>query len=373
MVVQSPAAPSEPSESNESKEEVFARCERFLGGHGRTHPHDELLELAAATGEDERPDRYGTGAVIADFEQEVAQILGTEAAVFLPSGTMAQQIALRIWSERKRCATVAYHPMCHVETKEEKGYQRLHGLHARLAGDPHLLLTLDDLKGIAEPIAALLLELPQRDLGGQMPSWEELEAQTAWAREHGAAVHLDGARLWEAGPCYGKSYAEIGSLFDSVYVSFYKGVGAIAGSALAGPADFIAEARVWQVRQGGRLIHLYPYVLSARTKLRQRLERFPHYHERALAIAAVLREIPGIVVKPDPPQVHMMHVYLRGDSEKLTAAALEIARTERVALFQGLRPTDLPEWSMFELGIGDAADQLGDAEIRELFTRVVRV
>ena len=353
-------------------EEVLRHCERFLAGHGIRSPRDELAELASAAGPDEEADVYGAGALIADFEREVADILGTEAAVFLPSGTMAQQIALRIWSDRKGVGTVAYHPMCHVETKEEKGYQRLHGLHARLVGNARELLTLADLQAVAEPVAALLIELPQRDLGGVLPSWETLQAQTAWARERGAAVHMDGARLWEAGPCYGRSYAEVSALFDSVYVSFYKGVGGLAGSALAGPADFIAEARVWQIRHGGRILHLYPYVLSARTNLRKRLGRFPHYHARALAVADVLRTIPGVVIKPDPPHAHMMHVYLHGDPERLMAANLVIAREERVALFRGLRPTDLPNWSVFELGIGDAADALTDDEIRAYFVRVLR-
>ncbi|MGI8551303.1 MAG: beta-eliminating lyase-related protein, partial [Dehalococcoidia bacterium] len=140
----------------QSKERILAQCDRFLSGHPRRRPHDELQELAAATGLDEEADRYGSGALIADFEQEIAQILGTEAGLFLPSGTMAQQIALRIWSERRRCATVAYHPMCHVETNEEKGSQRLHGLHARLVGNPRRLLALTDLEAVTEPIAALL-------------------------------------------------------------------------------------------------------------------------------------------------------------------------------------------------------------------------
>ncbi|MCA1668498.1 MAG: threonine aldolase [Thermomicrobia bacterium] len=354
-----------------AKEEIFARCERFLGGHGPMHPHDELRALAAATAPEERADVYGKGDLIEDFEREIAALLGMEAALFLPTGTMAQQIALRIWAEEKRIDTVAYHPMCHVETKEEKGYQRLHGLHARLVGDARRLMTREDLEAVAEPLAALLIELPQRDLGGQLPSWEELRAQTAWARERGAAVHMDGARLWESAPFYGRSYAEIAGLFDSVYVSFYKGIGAMAGSALAGSAAFIAEARVWQVRHGGRIIHLFPYVLSARAKLRQRLDRFPHYHARAVAVAKVLQAIPGIAVKPDPPQTHMMHVYLHGDPERLTAAALEIAREERIALFRDLRPTDLPHWTMFELSIGDAADALTDEEIRDAFTRVM--
>jgi len=359
------------NQATPTKEAIMEACERFLGGHGPMRPHDALTALAAATAPDERADVYGKGDLIEAFEQEIATLLGTEAALFLPTGTMAQQIALRIWAGWKRCDTIAYHPMCHVETKEEKGYQQLHGLHARLVGDARRLMTLEDVQTVAEPIAALLIELPQRDLGGMLPSWEELRAQTAWARERGAAVHMDGARLWESAPFYGRSYAEIAGLFDSVYVSFYKGIGAMAGSALAGSADFIAEARVWQVRHGGRIIHLFPYVLSARTNLRQRLGRFPHYHERAIAIANVLHGVPGIVVKPDPPQTHMMHVYLHGDPKRLKENALAIAREEHVALFRSLRPTDLPNWSMFELSIGDAADALTDNEIRDYFTRVM--
>ena len=94
--------------------------------------------------------------------------------------------------------------------------------------------------------------MPQREIGGQLPSWSDLEAQVAWARDRGVAVHMDGARLWESGPFYERSYAEIAALFDSVYVSFYKGIGAIAGAALSGPAPFIGEARLWQRRSGGR-------------------------------------------------------------------------------------------------------------------------
>src|SRR5579871_7536 len=111
----------------------------------------------------------------------------------MPSGAMAQQIALRICSERKNCRTVGFHPTCHVEIHEKKGYQLLHGLHGYLAGDRERLISLADVQSVAEPIAALLLELPQREIGGQLPTWDELQAQTAWAREQGVAVH-DGWR-----------------------------------------------------------------------------------------------------------------------------------------------------------------------------------
>lgn len=350
---------------------TFLRCERFLNGHGPMRPRAELAALAEEVGGDELADTYGEGELIAGFEREIAGLLGKEAAVFLPSGTMAQQIALRIWGERMHCRTVAFHPTCHLELHEQKGYQYLHGLRARLVGDPKKLLTLADLEGMAEPVAALLLELPQREIGGQLPAWDELCAQVAWARARGIAVHMDGARLWEAAPYYDRSYAEIAALFESVYVSFYKGVGAIAGAALAGPADVIAEARIWQRRHGGALIHLFPLVVSARMHLRQRLPHFPSYHRRAVEVAAVLSALPGVVVKPDPPQAHMMHVYLPGDAERMQEAALRIAREERVALFRRLSPADVPGYAMFELAIGDGASALTDDEIGAYFTRIL--
>ena len=135
---------------------------------------------------------------------------------------------------------------------------------------------------------------------------------------------------------------EIAGLFDSVYVSFYKGIGAIAGAALCGPAAFIAEARLWQRRHGGNLVQLYPFVLSARANLRRRLPKFGGYVERAQAVARVLSAIPGVTVKPDPPQTNMMHVFLQCDPERLVEECVEIAQTERVQLFRRPVTTGVP-------------------------------
>ncbi len=361
----------EKQDAEAERRAIYARCERFIGWHGQQRPRDVLTQLAEAIGAEEMPDHYGAGTVIEDFEHEIAGMLGKEAAVFMPSGTMAQQIALRIWSERKGIRTIAFHPTCHLELHEEKGYQYLHGLQGRLVGDARTLLVLEDLQAVKEPIAALLLELPQREIGGQLPTWDDLQAQVTWARVRGAALHMDGARLWESAPFYDRLYAEIAGLFDSVYVSFYKGIGAIAGAALAGPDDFIAEARIWQRRYGGNLIHLYPYVLAAREGLRRRLPRFPHYHERAVSLARALDEIPGIEIVPNPPHTNMMHLYVRGDREKLLDASLAIAREERVALLNWLAPTDMPGWWRWELAVGDATDNFTDDEIAGYFRRVL--
>ena len=347
-------------------------AERFLNAwHGGPGPRGRLLELAEATGDDERFDRYGAGERIERLERRIADLLGKEAAVFMPSGTMAQPIALRIWSERRGIGTVAFHPTCHLEIHEEKGYQRLHGLHGTLVGDPNRLITLDDLQRIREPLAALLLELPQREIGGLLPSWEDLGAQVGWAREREIALHLDGARLWEAQPFYARPHREIAGLFDSVYVSFYKGLGGIAGAALAGDAALVAEARVWQRRQGGNLVTLHPFVVAAELALDERLDRMPVHAAHARALAAALAEVDGIEVVPDPPQTPLFHLLLRGDRERLTEAALSVAEERKVFLFAEPSSTTSPRWQRHEVMVGDVTLSLEPAELAELYAEVL--
>jgi threonine aldolase len=232
---------------------------------------------------------------------------------------------------------------------------------------------LDDLEALAEPIAALLLELPQREIGGQLPRWEELVAQSEWAHAHGVALHLDGARLWETQPFYARPLAEIAAPFDSVYVSFYKILNAVAGAALAGPEDFVAEARVWLRRHGGNLVTQYPLVLSARAGLRDHLGRIEEYVARARAIARCLAEIPGVRIVPDPPPTNMMHVVLPGEPDALLDESARIARDEGVSLFTRLRASEVPGFSILEIAVGDGAMALDDALITLLFRRVVGV
>lgn len=354
------------AEKAKRAERVFNSCSRFLGQHGRRSPQEILTELAEFAGPDLLADNYGRGELINGFEAEIAELLGKEAAVFMPSGTMAQQIALRIWSERRGCPNVAMHPKNHLSLHEQDAYEVLHGLRGVLVGHPDRLMTPDELQAVAQPLAALLLELPQREIGGQLPSWEELSAMTGWARERGIAAHMDGARLWESGPFYDRPYAEIAGLFDTVYVSFYKGLGGLAGSALAGPADVIAEARVWQRRHGGNLIRLYPYVLSAKLGLDQRLPRMGAYYQRAREIAEDLSTFSRIEIVPSPPQTNMMHLYLRGDRDKLMDAVVDLAKETGIGILRGLMPSPLPSYQKWELSVGDATLDFSRQEIRDL-------
>ena len=351
---------------------AVAGAERFLNAwHGLPGARARLESLAEAVDERERADRYGEGERLERLERTTAELLGKEAAVFMPSGTMAQQIAMRIWCERRGLRTIAFHPTCHLELHEEKGYERLHGLHATLVGDPNGLVTLADLEGFREPIAALLLELPQRELGGLLPEWDDLVAQTAWARQHDVGLHLDGARLWEAQPYYARPHAEIAGLFDSVYVSFYKGLGGMAGAVLAGDAELVAEARVWQRRHGGTLVTMFPYVIAAETALDERLERMPTYLEHARALAAALTTVDGLEVVPDPPQTPLFHIHLEGDRVALAEAALAVAGERKVFLFAEPSSTTSPRRQRHEVMVGEVTLALSPDEVRELYAEIL--
>jgi threonine aldolase len=360
-----------PAFSRDVKLEVLAEsCTRFLFGHGRRSADELLATIAPGT----VIDYYGIGGVVTELEHEVASLLGKDAALFLPTGTMAQQATLRVHADRRASRSVAFHPACHMETNEERGYQRLHGLFGVPVGPRDEPLSSATLGQVHEPIAALLLELPQRALGGTLPLWKELVAQVTWAHERGAAVHLDGARLWDATPFYKakhrKSLADIAGLFDTVYVSFYKGLGGIAGCCVAGDADVIEELSVWRTRHGGRAFGLWPYAASALSALRTRLPRMPAYYRHALAIAEAVRDLPGVEVLPDPVQSPMMHLRFSVGHDALRERVVEIARTEKVWTFARPWASLGPRLHEFELHVGDATLQLSPAEIRDLFVRL---
>jgi threonine aldolase len=342
-------------------------CDRALAGHGP----QTAADLLATVPPDTAVDRYGAGGVVAELEAEVAGLLGQAAAVYLPSGTMAQQAVLRVHAARRARQTVVFHPQCHLEVHEGRALERLQGLQGRPAGHRDRLLALADLEAVAEPPAALLLELPQRDLGGQLPAWEDLVAQTAWARDRGAAVHLDGARLWEAAAGYGRPPAEVAALFDTTYVSFYKGIGALAGCCLGGPEDVVAEVREWRSRMGGTLFGMWPGAASALTCLRRRLPLFGGYLERAREIAAAVHDLPGVTVVPDPPQTPMLHLLLRTTPERFTAAVRSLAE-QGLWTWERAMPTGDPAVQRVEFSIGDATTALSVAEIRDAVAALAR-
>jgi len=343
------------------------QCDRHLTGHG---PVDVAAMLAAIPAHTV-VDRYGDGGVVADLEAEIASLLGKPAAVFLPTGTMAQQLTLRLHAERRGRRTVLYHPMCHLEQHEGRALERLQGLVGRPVGDANRLLDLDALRSVAEPPAAVLIELPQRDLGGVQPAWDDLAAQVGWARDKGAAVHLDGARLWESATGYGRPLAEVAAGFDSVYVSFYKLIGALPGCCVAGEAQLVAELREWRQRMGGTQFGLWPNAATALTLLHERLPKLPAYLSHARAIADVLREMDGVAVVPDPPQTSMMHLLLSAPAETLEAGIRALATEQSLWTWSRAMTTIDPAVQRVELSVGDATLALDPPDVAKAICTLI--
>jgi threonine aldolase len=355
--------------------ELLRGCTRFLSGHGRIPAHEELLEVAEycrKTGAE--ADVYGVGRFLNGFEEEMAALLGMPAAVFTPSGIMAQQIALRIWADRAASRHIGLHATSHVEVNEHLAYVHLHRLQRVALGEKNAPYTAADLSSRTERLSSALLELPYRRLGGALPTWTELEAIKEAAKEKGIRLHLDGARLWESRPYYDRPLAEICRGFDSAYISFYKGIGAMTGSMLLGPVDFIKDARIWQRRHGGNLYTLHPYAVSSKINVDKRRDCFESYWTRTKALALVLATVEGVTVRPTEPPSPMMHLLLKGSVETLSARRDRIAQEDRFWLGGILESdgTNDPGYfvSMLEVAAGDATMTLTDDEVEAAFRKL---
>jgi threonine aldolase len=312
---------------------------RVLGHGPRPTLEDALRHLsegaAGAYDLGERVDAYGDG-VVAELERRTADLLGKPAAVFFPTGTMAQQVALRVHAARAGVDTVALHPLAHPEVHEDGALGALTGLRTVHPTREWRQPTPEEVLGLGEPIAALMLELPLRDAGFTLPSWEELTALCALPNV--PAVHLDGARLWECVEHFGRPLPEIAALAESVYVSYYKSLGGISGAALAADEEFADEARLWRHRYGGALYQQWPAALSALAGLATELPRLPEYVARAREVAAVLSatlsaELPWARVNPAVPHTHQFQVWVDAPWHRVELAAVTQAEETGVALF----------------------------------------
>ncbi|MET7896344.1 threonine aldolase family protein [Streptomyces mirabilis] len=287
----------------------------------------------------DRPvDMYG-GQIVETLEERVAGLLGKEAAAFFPTGTMAQQVALRCWAGRTGNPTVALHALGHPEVHERQAFSQVSGLRPVRVTDEPRLPTAQEVRDFEEPFGALLLELPLRDAGFVLPSWEELSEVVEAARDRDAVVHFDGARLWECTSHFGRPLDEIAGLADSVYVSFYKSLGGFGGAVIAGPKTLIDEAKTWRHRYGGMILQQFPTVLAALIGLDQELPRLPQYVAHARVVAAALREgfteakVPWVRVHPEEPHTHQFQVWLPYDPDVLTDAALRQTEETKTSLF----------------------------------------
>ncbi|HVM28291.1 MAG TPA: beta-eliminating lyase-related protein [Mycobacteriales bacterium] len=343
---------------------------RALSGWGRTALAEDAAALAdeAARGGD--TDRYGGGGVVADVEEQVRDLLGADAAVLCPSGTLAQQVALRHWC--RRSPRVAMHATAHPLLHEDDALPTVQGLAPVVVGER---VELDAVRAAHHdrPLGAVLVELPYRETGGQLTTYDELAQLSAWCRESGVALHVDGARLWECGPAFaaaGRSLADVVALADSVYVSLYKGLGAPGGAVLLGPADLAEHTRLWRHRLGGTLVTMWPIALGARRGLREALPQVPSWVAHAQALAAALERAGAEVVVP--PVTPLLHAVLPGAPDRVEDALVEASRAAGIWLGRP-QPGPREGTSRLEIAVMGPSLEVPPEEAAELLARVVAV
>ncbi|WP_328739571.1 beta-eliminating lyase-related protein [Streptomyces erythrochromogenes] len=321
-------------------------------------------------------DIYGDG-VVAELERRVAQLLGTQDAAFFPSGTMAQQVALRCWAGRTGNPVVALHPMSHPEMWEGEALSTVSGLRVVHPTTGAHQMTAEEVEAVREPFGTLMLELPLREAGFLLPTWEELQALVEAGREREAAIHFDGARLWECTVHFGRPLPEIAGLADSVYVSFYKSLGGLSGAALAGSREFVEETRVWRHRYGGQIFRQFPQALAALAGLERELPRLPSYVAQARRVAGALREalaksgVPWSRVHPEEPHTHQFQVWLPYDPDRLTDAGLRQAEETGTVLFRRWSAGGPPGLAVTEVDVTQPGLSWTESDVHEAVSAFV--
>jgi threonine aldolase len=311
---------------------------------------------------DDSTDEYSNG-IVEVLERRVAALLGFPAAAYFPTGTMAQQVALRSWAGRTGNPVVALHPLAHPELHEDESLTTVCGLRTIHTTDAPRLPTAAEVQGLGDPFGTLMLELPLREAGFVLPTWDELVATVAAARDRQAMVHFDGARLWECTAHFGRDLAQIAGLADSVYVSLYKSLRAISGAVLAGPQSLVDEAKVWRRRYGGQPYQQYPAVVSALLGLERELPRLPSYVAQARMVMEVLREelatsVSWFRIAPEVAHTHQFKIWLPYEPEELRDAGVSQAEDTGVSFFRNWwssGPAAPPGIAVTEVTVGSQA------------------
>src|SRR3954468_10303292 len=238
------------------------------------------------------------------LQKLTAEILGKEAALFMPSGTMTNQVGVRIHC--KPGDEFICEAGCHIYNYEQGAFAQLSGVVARTVEGKGSVLNVDQLRGLIRPendhlvrTRLVCLENTHNRGAGKIQPIENVAAICQWAHDSGLKTHLDGARLWNAVAATGVSEAEWCKHFDTVSVCFSKGLGAPVGSALAGPKPMIAKARRARKLLGGGMRQAGILAAACIYAMDHHVDRMAEDHRNAQIIAQAIAETPGL--RLDPP------------------------------------------------------------------------
>lgn len=275
------------------------------------------------------------------LQEKAAELLGKEAALFVPSGTMANQIAIGLHArpgDELICG-----PDAHVYLWEGGGIARLWGVTSRTIEPSRGLLRLDDLAGKIRPddshyarTRLICLENTHNRGGGKVHPITSIGEIAGWARAHHLAMHLDGARLMNAVVASGIAADEWARYFDTVSICFSKGLGAPVGSALVGSNEAIHEAHRLRKLLGGGMRQAGIVAAGALHALEHHVTRLAEDHQNAQVLAKAVEETPGLSLESGPVETNL--VWIAVDPSLGTAKEVSARLKERGLLVSALGP-----------------------------------
>lgn len=257
-------------------------------------------------------DVLGDDPTVAALEAYVAELLGKEAAVFMPSGTMTNQVALRAHTEPGD--EVVLESQAHIYYYEGGGPAALSGVMCRLVEGDRGIFTAAELKKALRPVdfhfprtKLVCLENTHNRGGGRIYPLSEIEVIAQVCKEHGLKLHLDGARFWNACVATGISEAEYAKHFDTVSVCFSKGLGAPVGSALVGSEAFVERSRRFRKMFGGAMRQAGIIAAGALYGLQYQRDRLKEDHDNAQMLANALSQIEGVQIDLDSVETNLVY------------------------------------------------------------------
>jgi threonine aldolase len=274
-----------------------------------TRPTPEMRAAMAAA--EVGDDVLGDDPTVHRLQRRIAEMLGKEAALLVPSGTMSNLIGVRLHC--RPGDELICEAGCHVYNYEQSGYAQLSGVAARTVQGEHGVMRLEQLEDLIRPdnvhyprTRLICIENTHNRGGGRIQPYDVVEAICRWAADHGLRTHLDGARLFNAAVATGIEAPRWAQHFDTVSVCFSKGLGAPVGSALAGPRDLIAEAMRHRKVFGGGMRQAGILAAAALYALEHHVERLAQDHANARRLAAGIARVDGLRLDPETIDTNML-------------------------------------------------------------------
>ena len=305
-------------------------------------------------------DVFGEDPTVNELERRTAEILGAEAALFVCSGTMANQLAIRVHTQAGD--EVLLDAQAHISQYEAGGPAALSGVTCRFLEGRRGIFTADDVTAALRrpdvhrpPTRLICLENTHNLGGGSIWPIEQIAEISTVARDAGLKMHLDGARLWNASAASGIPERDYAEHFDSVSVCFSKGLGAPVGSALCGGRELIDRARRFRKMFGGGMRQAGIIAAGALHALNHHRARLRDDHANAKALAEGICGLSGIEVDPDEVETNIVYLRVGGAGAREMAESLTRTGVKTLAL----RPDTIRAVTSLAVSAADIDEAIG--------------